>query len=108
VIPVLGVGFTYPLTEQMSVSGQAGGRYAFYTIDLIDNKTGQRLDPGKVRNPWGFAAEATLNYLAYERLFVQAGYRYEWLHATTDSGAMEFDVNDQAHGPVLAVVYLHQ
>ncbi len=108
VIPVLGAGFSYPLTEQLSVSGQAGGRYAFYTIDLIDNKSGQRQDPGSVRNPWGLAAEATLNYLAFERLFVQAGYRYEWLHITTKSNGMEFGVDDQAHGPVLAVVYLHR
>ncbi len=107
-IPVLGVGFSYPLTEELSVSGQAGVRYAFYRIDLIDNSNGEHLDPGSVSNPWGLAAEVSLNYLAYEHLFVQVGYRFEWLHATTEIDGMKLEVDDLAHGPILAVVYLHR
>jgi len=110
VIPTAGIGFSYPLQRQLSVSGQAGLRYVFFSAVIVNQDTGERiekLDASDFEDTWGVAGEVAFNYLAYEKLFIQLGYRFEWFHDKVSSMGATYTQNDYTHGPVLAVLYLH-
>jgi opacity protein-like surface antigen len=93
-MPTVGVGFAYPLTEDIAVGIQGGiGLAHFRGIDA-DNSAAYNL-------------EATVNIVPRENLIIQFGYRYQKFSFDLQPSDLKetFKSGDSTCGPTLMFIY---
>ena len=103
-IPTVGLGTVYPLHERIVIGGQAGLLYAIMDMKLKDAR-------GGTENIWphpgpGFNTEASITWMPWKKLILQAGYRYQ-VFTIKARGPGKEDITesyDITHGPTLSLV----